>query len=111
MWRMVRKTTCCIKSWQCRIFSASSCRYAAEYEGDWTYSSEWWKDHDSDSGRTVFKSHSKVGNGVVSVVAYPSSRPVSIRILMFVFFLFLSTILNLRLTNSKSEQSSSKMNH
>ncbi|XP_010527188.1 PREDICTED: uncharacterized protein LOC104804575 [Tarenaya hassleriana] len=42
-------------------------------EGDWFYSSEWWEpDH---GGYTVFRSNSDKGNGVVSVVAHPSSRP------------------------------------
>lgn len=42
-------------------------------EGDWFYSREWWGT-ESD-GHTVFRSVSDKGNGVVSVVAFPSSRP------------------------------------
>ncbi|KAL5542362.1 hypothetical protein UlMin_010072 [Ulmus minor] len=42
-------------------------------EGNWFYSSEWWGT-ESD-GHSVLRSTSDKGNGVVSVVAYPSSRP------------------------------------
>lgn len=45
---------------------------ALKDEGDWCYSSEWWG---PSGGRSVFRSLSDRGNGVVSVVAYPSSRP------------------------------------
>ncbi|KAM7252796.1 hypothetical protein ACFE04_008777 [Oxalis oulophora] len=42
-------------------------------EGDWCYSSEWWgSDH---PGRSVFRSNSDKGNGVVSVLTYPASTP------------------------------------
>ncbi|XP_038992331.1 uncharacterized protein LOC120115795 [Hibiscus syriacus] len=46
-------------------------------EGDWLYSPEWWgSESESESnGNTVFRSVSDKGNGVVSVLAYPSSRP------------------------------------
>lgn len=44
-------------------------------EGDWFYASEWWGNGDSDEN-TVFRSVSDKGNGVVSVVASHSSRPV-----------------------------------
>ncbi|KAH6762564.1 S-adenosyl-L-methionine-dependent methyltransferases superfamily protein [Perilla frutescens var. hirtella] len=43
-------------------------------EGDWLYSSEWW-DGDSSSRRTVFREVSRHGNGVVSVLAHPCSKP------------------------------------
>ncbi|CAN0904875.1 hypothetical protein LINGRAHAP2_LOCUS23351 [Linum grandiflorum] len=49
-------------------------RRQIEDEGDWFYSSEWWGT-DSD-GHTVLRTDSSHGNGVVSVLAYPSSRPV-----------------------------------
>ncbi|CAK7327316.1 unnamed protein product [Dovyalis caffra] len=42
-------------------------------EGDWFYSSEWWGT--CTDGHTVFRSTSDKGNGIVSVLAYPSSRP------------------------------------
>ncbi|KAG5240721.1 S-adenosyl-L-methionine-dependent methyltransferase [Salix suchowensis] len=42
-------------------------------EGDWFYSSEWWGT--GTDGHTVFRSTSDKGNGIVSVLAYPSSRP------------------------------------
>lgn len=45
-----------------------------EDEGDWFYSSEWWGDHSD--GQTVLRSTSDKGNGVVSVLAHHSSRPV-----------------------------------
>ena len=45
-----------------------------EDEGDWSYSSEWWGDNSD--GHTLLRSTSDKGNGVVSVVAHHSSRPV-----------------------------------
>lgn len=60
-----------------RRFSGGT-RRRIEDEGDWFYASEWWgNDHDSDA-HTVFRSTSEKGNGVVSVLTYPSSRPVSL---------------------------------
>ncbi|GFY81724.1 S-adenosyl-L-methionine-dependent methyltransferases superfamily protein [Actinidia rufa] len=56
-----------------RRFSTAT-RRRVEDEGDWCYSSEWWG-NESD-GHTVLRSISEKGNGVVSVIAYPSSRPV-----------------------------------
>ncbi|XP_059632303.1 uncharacterized protein LOC132274947 [Cornus florida] len=44
-----------------------------EDEGDWFYSSEWWDNHSN--GLTVLRSPSDKGNGIVSVLAYPASRP------------------------------------
>ncbi|CAH9103814.1 unnamed protein product [Cuscuta europaea] len=49
-------------------------RNRAEDEGDWLYSSEWWDSSGTD-GKTVFRSLSDKGNGEVSVIAYPSSKP------------------------------------
>ncbi|KAH0451915.1 hypothetical protein IEQ34_019214 [Dendrobium chrysotoxum] len=43
-------------------------------EGHWFYSPEWWGDAGAE-GHTVFRSISEHGNGIVSVTAYPSSRP------------------------------------
>lgn len=63
-----------------RRFS-TALRRRAEDEGDWLYSSEWWGT-DSDDARTVLRSTSGKGNGVVSVAAYPSSRPVSFHIFL-----------------------------
>lgn len=54
-----------------RFSTAIRCRI--EDEGDWAYSSEWWGT-ESD-GHSIFRSTSEKGNGVVSVLAYPSSRP------------------------------------
>ncbi|CAL1384339.1 unnamed protein product [Linum trigynum] len=56
-----------------RRFCTATCRRQVEDEGDWFYSSEWWGT-DSD-GQTVLRTDSDHGNGVVSVLAYPSSRP------------------------------------
>ncbi|XP_038887389.1 uncharacterized protein LOC120077516 [Benincasa hispida] len=57
-----------------RRFSEGT-RRRIEDEGDWFYASEWWgNDYDGDA-HTVFRSTSEKGNGVVSVLAYPSSRP------------------------------------
>ncbi|KAK7393643.1 hypothetical protein VNO78_22202 [Psophocarpus tetragonolobus] len=68
MWRSVR-----VVSDDLRRFS-TAVRRRVEDEGDWLYSSEWWGS-DSDDGHTVLRSTSGKGNGYVSVVAYPSSRP------------------------------------
>ncbi|KAK9160263.1 hypothetical protein Syun_006604 [Stephania yunnanensis] len=57
-----------------RGFSSSIRQTHVEDEGDWCYSSEWWG-KDSGDGDTVLRSFSDKGNGAVSVVAYPSSRP------------------------------------
>jgi hypothetical protein len=48
-------------------------------EGDWSYHREWWGEEDGpgEGAQTVFRQHSDCGNGVVSVVAYPASRPVT----------------------------------
>lgn len=54
-----------------RLTSSSPRRI--EDEGDWFYSSEWWDSADDEN--TVFRGVSDKGNGVVSVVASPSSRP------------------------------------
>lgn len=60
-----------------RRFSEGT-RRRIEDEGDWFYASEWWgNDHEGDAP-SVFRSTSEKGNGVVSVLAYPSSRPVSL---------------------------------
>lgn len=53
---------------------STSVRRRSEDEGDWLYASEWWGST-SDDGQTVLRSTSGKGNGVVSVVAHPSSRP------------------------------------
>lgn len=59
-------------------------------EGDWSYYREWWGKDDGpgDGAHTVFRRHSEHGNGVVSVVAYPASRPVNLASLpCLVYFL------------------------
>ncbi|XXG76978.1 hypothetical protein AAC387_Pa08g1227 [Persea americana] len=72
MWRRARIN---MSRWNIRRFSSAICRgrYRLEDEGDWYYSREWWGT-ESD-GHTVFRSDSSKGNGVVTVVAYPCSRP------------------------------------
>ncbi|KAB1219342.1 hypothetical protein CJ030_MR3G001175 [Morella rubra] len=67
MWRRLTS------AWNVRRGFSSAVRRRVEDEGDWSYSSEWWGT-ESD-GNTVFRSISDKGNGVVSVVAYPSSQP------------------------------------
>ncbi|XP_052208402.1 uncharacterized protein LOC127812115 isoform X2 [Diospyros lotus] len=52
---------------------STAVRRRIQDEGDWCYSSEWWGS-DSD-GHAVFRSTSDKGNGVVSVIAHPSSKP------------------------------------
>ncbi|KAK7279179.1 hypothetical protein RJT34_24225 [Clitoria ternatea] len=56
-----------------RRFS-TAVRRRADDEGDWLYSSEWWGSDPGD-GNTVLRSTSGKGNGIVSVVAHPSSKP------------------------------------
>ncbi|KAK4854898.1 hypothetical protein QYF36_002281 [Acer negundo] len=58
--------------WNLRRFCTATRRRIVD-EGDWIYSSEWWGTQSD--GHTVLRSTSDNGNGVVSVVAYPSSRP------------------------------------
>ncbi|KAK3187684.1 hypothetical protein Dsin_027245 [Dipteronia sinensis] len=58
--------------WNLRRFCTATRRRIID-EGDWIYSSEWWGTQSD--GHTVLRSTSDNGNGVVSVVAYPSSRP------------------------------------
>lgn len=54
---------------------ATAIRRQVEDEGDWFHSSEWWG-YDSDPyAHSVLRDTSLHGNGVVSVLAYPSSRP------------------------------------
>ncbi|KAK2967908.1 hypothetical protein RJ640_010518 [Escallonia rubra] len=69
---MLRMTRSCGKR-NLRQFS-TAIRRTIQDEGDWFYSSEWWGSG-SHGGHTVFRSTSDKGNGVVSVLAYPSSRP------------------------------------
>ncbi|XP_071940666.1 uncharacterized protein [Coffea arabica] len=57
-----------------RRFSTAIRRYIGD-EGDWFYSSEWWGTDSGSDGQTVFRAVSDKGNGVVSVLAYPSSKP------------------------------------
>ncbi|GMI70376.1 hypothetical protein like AT4G13330 [Hibiscus trionum] len=59
-----------------RLFTVGAPRRIVD-EGDWLYSPEWWgSESESEFSRnTVFRSVSDKGNGVVSVLAYPSSRP------------------------------------
>ncbi|XP_015887778.3 uncharacterized protein LOC107422795 isoform X2 [Ziziphus jujuba] len=52
---------------------STAVRRRIEDEGDWFYSSEWWGSESASN--TILRSISDKGNGVVSVVAYPSSRP------------------------------------
>lgn len=71
MWRLGRRNW----RWEVRrLFSSSSAaaRGVIADEGDWSYADEWW----GDGGQTVFRSSSDQGNGVISVIAYPSTRPV-----------------------------------
>ncbi|KDP33318.1 hypothetical protein JCGZ_12867 [Jatropha curcas] len=53
----------------------TAARRRIEDEGDWLYSSEWWGTDSDIKTHTVLRSNSDKGNGVISVLAYPSSRP------------------------------------
>ncbi|XP_061355388.1 uncharacterized protein LOC133299911 [Gastrolobium bilobum] len=68
MWRGGRAVSSCLRRFSTAV------RRRSEDEGDWLYSSEWWGSA-SVNGDTVLRSTSGKGNGVVSVVAHPSSRP------------------------------------
>ncbi|KAB2009576.1 hypothetical protein ERO13_D10G158400v2 [Gossypium hirsutum] len=72
MWSRAGSRRCNIHR---RLFSGAARRI--EDEGDWLYSPEWWgSESESEfNGNTVFRSVSDKGNGVISVHAYPSSRP------------------------------------
>lgn len=71
---------------------STAVRRNVDDEGDWSYASEWWGGDGADGGHTVFRSASDHGNGVVSVVAYPCSRPVrllkSLKFYILIFFFF-----------------------
>ncbi|KAF6156414.1 hypothetical protein GIB67_009072 [Kingdonia uniflora] len=58
------------------ICTATTIHHHLLDEGDWFYASEWWGT-DSPTQNTVFRSTSDRGNGVVSVVAHPCSRPIA----------------------------------
>ncbi|PON94848.1 S-adenosyl-L-methionine-dependent methyltransferase [Trema orientale] len=70
MWRRAGWSS----GWNLRQLS-TAVRRRIEDEGDWFYSSEWWGTESDGDGHTVLRSTSDKGNGVVSVIAYPSSRP------------------------------------
>ncbi|KAL6519861.1 hypothetical protein OROMI_032755 [Orobanche minor] len=57
-----------------RRFSTAINRRHIDDEGDWFYSTEWWESGSSNS-RAVFREVSHNGNGVVSVLAHPCSKP------------------------------------
>ncbi|XP_077229669.1 S-adenosyl-L-methionine-dependent methyltransferases superfamily protein isoform X1 [Tasmannia lanceolata] len=69
MWKRPRLSS----RWTIRWLSSGR----LEDEGDWFYSSEWWGT-EPNNGHTVFQSNSDKGNGVISVIAYPSSRPAAV---------------------------------
>ncbi|XP_065862971.1 uncharacterized protein [Euphorbia lathyris] len=60
--------------WNTRRFCTAAFR-RTEDEGDWLYSSEWWGADSESEAHTVLRSMSDKGNGVVSIHAYPSSKP------------------------------------
>lgn len=70
-----------------RRFSTAIRRHI-EDEGDWFYSSEWWGSGSSSDGQTVFRALSDKGNGVVSVLAYPSSKPVQLPLYLLSLYFF-----------------------
>ncbi|XP_051133066.1 uncharacterized protein LOC127252792 [Andrographis paniculata] len=70
---MFNLTQCNLKSSLRRFSKAINPRYI-EDEGDWFYASEWW-DSAASNSRTVFREISRAGNGVVSVLAHPCSKP------------------------------------
>lgn len=74
MMNITRRTTTLASN--IRRFATAICRPHIEDEGDWFYSSEWWSEFDDPNARTVFREVSDKGNGVVSVLAHPSSKPV-----------------------------------
>ncbi|KAL9255368.1 hypothetical protein AKJ16_DCAP20536, partial [Drosera capensis] len=59
--------------WRRSLITAA--RSGIAEEGDWCYSSEWWGNDSDIESHCVFRCVSEKGNGVVSVLAYPSSRP------------------------------------
>ncbi|XVE81931.1 hypothetical protein DITRI_Ditri15bG0106000 [Diplodiscus trichospermus] len=64
-------------SWRCNMRRrlCTTAQRRIEDEGDWFYSSEWWGSESEINNNTVIRSNSDKGNGVVSVLTYPSSRP------------------------------------
>ncbi|KAF9604854.1 hypothetical protein IFM89_010529 [Coptis chinensis] len=74
MWRRL-SLTITSKTSNLRFFSTAIRRNGSliEDEGDWFYSSEWWGTYSE--GHTVFRSSSDKGNGIISVVSHPCSKP------------------------------------
>ncbi|KNA07419.1 hypothetical protein SOVF_171610 isoform B [Spinacia oleracea] len=50
-----------------------------EDEGSWSYSSQWWGSDSDHHSHSIFRATSLHGNGVISVLAYPSSTPAANR--------------------------------
>ncbi|XP_021721574.1 uncharacterized protein LOC110689155 [Chenopodium quinoa] len=75
--------------WQWRISKLStnskvrrlstSLKSKFEDEGSWSYSTQWWGSDSDHHSHSVFRATSSHGNGVVSVLAYPSSLPAANR--------------------------------
>ncbi|CAA0817464.1 S-adenosyl-L-methionine-dependent methyltransferases superfamily protein [Striga hermonthica] len=63
-----------VAKWSLQRFSTAINGRRILDEGDWFYSGEWWAGG-SASSRTVFREVSQNGNGVVTVVAHPCSKP------------------------------------
>ena len=77
---------------------STSFRAKFEDEGSWSYSPEWWGSDSDHHSRSVFQANSLHGNGVVSVLAYRSSIPVSFPLLLsFTFFVFAYYQINFRI--------------
>ncbi|XP_020529104.1 uncharacterized protein LOC18444231 isoform X2 [Amborella trichopoda] len=75
VWRRIRLFSPFVPPLRFCSYSSSSLVNDLKDEGDWFYSSEWWP---TMGGQTVFQSTSYKGNGIVTVAAYPSSRPAAI---------------------------------
>lgn len=75
MWRWWRRANSSSNPTLRRLSTAV--RRRIEDEGDWRrYSSEWWgTETGEDHANVVLQATSDYGNGVVSVLAYPSSKP------------------------------------
>ncbi|XP_073308065.1 uncharacterized protein [Primulina huaijiensis] len=60
-----------------RRFSTAIRSSHIDDEGDWAFASEWWGGGGggASAGETVFRGISRSGNGVVSVLAHPCSKP------------------------------------
>ncbi|KAH9618725.1 hypothetical protein KSS87_005477, partial [Heliosperma pusillum] len=71
--KSISKTTCRRLSTMRKMHT-----HLRDDDGSWSYSPEWWGSDSDHHTHSIFRASSLHGNGVVSVISYPSSTPSSI---------------------------------